>query len=305
MPQPQTNPKCFWEVHHLNFHLCGNKENQQQTLAIVCIAAWISESAVSECCSQSHNSSALLCVLLWNKTTNSNCHNSSSFVDVSTCRSFCALCWNKHWQTPLSFLNFFFFGPSLLPSTLGHTSGNTQKQFFWKQKWQDHCDFGMSCFQLWPVHAVKDDLQSTCCLHKGQIATKIFEAFTWVLTISFGDRNWMVQTNNWKGIAATAVSCDRQWNKQAAGGRCARGATGQGSGRLQAKKGVRPDSVTAELLAGARALSLADRHHFKLNLSDLLDKSTQCKRNLLLNAIAAGKGLRDNKPTLKAFKPSP
>jgi len=46
-------------------------------------------------------------------------------------------------------------------------------------------------------------------------------------------------------------------------------------------------SITAELLAGARALSLADRHHFDLNLSDLLDKSTHCKRNWLLNGIAA------------------
>jgi len=46
-------------------------------------------------------------------------------------------------------------------------------------------------------------------------------------------------------------------------------------------------SITAELLAGARALSIADRHHFDLNLSDLLDKSTQCKRNWLLNVIAA------------------
>jgi len=46
-------------------------------------------------------------------------------------------------------------------------------------------------------------------------------------------------------------------------------------------------SITAELLAGARALSLADRHHFNLNLSDLLDKSTQHKKNWLLNVIAA------------------
>ena len=46
-------------------------------------------------------------------------------------------------------------------------------------------------------------------------------------------------------------------------------------------------SITADLLAGARALSLVDRHHFDLNLSDLLDKSTQHKRNWLLNAIAA------------------
>jgi len=38
-------------------------------------------------------------------------------------------------------------------------------------------------------------------------------------------------------------------------------------------------SMTAELLAGAQTLSLADRHHFDLNLSDLLDKSTQCKMN--------------------------
>jgi len=47
------------------------------------------------------------------------------------------------------------------------------------------------------------------------------------------------------------------------------------------------NSITEELLAGAPALSLADRHHFNLNLSDLLDKSTQCKRNWLLNVIAA------------------
>jgi len=45
--------------------------------------------------------------------------------------------------------------------------------------------------------------------------------------------------------------------------------------------------ITAELLAGAWALSFADRHHFELNLSELLDKSTQCKRNWLLNVIAA------------------
>jgi len=47
------------------------------------------------------------------------------------------------------------------------------------------------------------------------------------------------------------------------------------------------ESTTAELLAGARALSFADRHHFELNLSDLLDKSTQHKKNWLLNVIAA------------------
>jgi len=45
-------------------------------------------------------------------------------------------------------------------------------------------------------------------------------------------------------------------------------------------------SVTAELLAGAQALSLADRCHFELSLADLLDKSTQCKRNWLLNVLA-------------------
>jgi len=46
-------------------------------------------------------------------------------------------------------------------------------------------------------------------------------------------------------------------------------------------------SITAELLAGAHVLSLADRHHFELNLADLLDKSTQCKRNWPLNVVAA------------------
>ena len=46
-------------------------------------------------------------------------------------------------------------------------------------------------------------------------------------------------------------------------------------------------SITAEMLAGTPALCLADRHHFKLNLSDLLDKSMQCKRNWFLNVIAA------------------
>jgi len=47
------------------------------------------------------------------------------------------------------------------------------------------------------------------------------------------------------------------------------------------------NSITAELLAGARALSLADRHHFEINLSYLLDKSIQYKRNWLLNVVAA------------------
>jgi len=45
--------------------------------------------------------------------------------------------------------------------------------------------------------------------------------------------------------------------------------------------------IAAELLAGARALSFANRHHFELNLADLLDKSTQHKRNRLLIVLAA------------------
>jgi len=47
------------------------------------------------------------------------------------------------------------------------------------------------------------------------------------------------------------------------------------------------NSIAAELLVGAGALSLADRCHLELNLSDLLDKSTQHKRNWLLNVLAA------------------
>jgi len=68
-----------------------------------------------------------------------------------------------------------------------------------------------------------------------------------------------------------------------------------------------PFSITAELLAGARAPSLADRHHFDLNLSDLLDKSIQHKRNWLLNAIAARQrhSMRGSRQTLKALKTSP
>jgi len=46
-------------------------------------------------------------------------------------------------------------------------------------------------------------------------------------------------------------------------------------------------SVAAEFLAGAPALSLADRLHFELHLSDLLDKSIKHKRNWLLNVMAA------------------
>jgi len=55
---------------------------------------------------------------------------------------------------------------------------------------------------------------------------------------------------------------------------------------MTAAIGIPPHSITAELLAGAWALSLADRHHFELNLSDLLDKSIQHKRNWLLNVVA-------------------
>jgi len=53
------------------------------------------------------------------------------------------------------------------------------------------------------------------------------------------------------------------------------------------KRLCRPLRVTAELLEGARALSISDRHHFELNLTDLLGKATQCKRNWLLNVLAA------------------
>jgi len=48
-------------------------------------------------------------------------------------------------------------------------------------------------------------------------------------------------------------------------------------------------SVAAEFLAGAPALSLADRLHFELHLSDLLDKSIKHKRNWLLNVMAAAR----------------
>jgi hypothetical protein len=49
------------------------------------------------------------------------------------------------------------------------------------------------------------------------------------------------------------------------------------------------DSITDELLAGARALPFADRHHFDHNLLDLLGKSLQFKKNWLLNVQAARK----------------
>jgi len=45
-------------------------------------------------------------------------------------------------------------------------------------------------------------------------------------------------------------------------------------------------SVSAELLVGAWTLSIANRHHFKLNLAGLLGKSAQCKRNWFLNVLA-------------------
>jgi len=61
-------------------------------------------------------------------------------------------------------------------------------------------------------------------------------------------------------------------------------------------------SITAELLAGARALSLADRHHFDLNLSDLLDKSTQYKRNWLLNVIAARQRFERQQATFEGIQ---
>jgi len=44
-------------------------------------------------------------------------------------------------------------------------------------------------------------------------------------------------------------------------------------------------SITDELLIGAGALPLADRHHFDHNLIELLDKSTPCKKNWLLNVL--------------------
>jgi len=72
----------------------------------------------------------------------------------------------------------------------------------------------------------------------------------------------------------------RQNNDSARSDALAGGVVGNG-------RNVVDTSVTAELLAGAQASSLADRHHFDLNLSDLLDKSAQCKRNWLVNAIAA------------------
>jgi len=45
-------------------------------------------------------------------------------------------------------------------------------------------------------------------------------------------------------------------------------------------------SITEESLAGAQMLPFADRHHFELNLTDLLDQSTQCKKQWLLYAMA-------------------
>ena len=48
-------------------------------------------------------------------------------------------------------------------------------------------------------------------------------------------------------------------------------------------------SITDELLASARALPFADRHHFDHNILDLLGKSLQFKKNWLLNVQAARK----------------
>jgi len=62
------------------------------------------------------------------------------------------------------------------------------------------------------------------------------------------------------------------------------------------------NSITAELLAGARALSFADRHIFELNLSDLLDKSTQYKKNWLLNVIAARQRFERQQATFEGIQ---
>jgi len=49
-------------------------------------------------------------------------------------------------------------------------------------------------------------------------------------------------------------------------------------------------------------LSLADRHHFDLNLSDLLEKSTQHKKNWLLNVIAARKRFERQQTTFEGIQ---
>jgi len=53
------------------------------------------------------------------------------------------------------------------------------------------------------------------------------------------------------------------------------------------------------------SLSLADRHHFELNLFDLLDKSKQCKRNWALNVLAARQRHERHKLTFIASNHSP
>ena len=60
--------------------------------------------------------------------------------------------------------------------------------------------------------------------------------------------------------------------------------------------------VTVELLAGALALCLADRHHFDLNLSDLLHKSTQDKKNWLFNVIAARQRFERQQATFEGIR---
>jgi len=57
--------------------------------------------------------------------------------------------------------------------------------------------------------------------------------------------------------------------------------------QLLALCGCINNSIAAKLLVGARALPFSGRHHFDLNVTDLLDKSTQHRRNWLLNVLAA------------------
>jgi len=61
-------------------------------------------------------------------------------------------------------------------------------------------------------------------------------------------------------------------------------------------------SLTAELLEDARALILADRHHFEPNLQDFLDKFTQHKKNGLLNVTAARKRLERQQATFEGIQ---
>jgi len=61
------------------------------------------------------------------------------------------------------------------------------------------------------------------------------------------------------------------------------------------------NNMAVELLTGAWAVFLADGHHFDLNLTDLLDQSTQYKKNWLFNIIAVSKGVKDKMLLTKAF----